>query len=68
MVLAHTFQKWIDKKFRQGDEKREAKARQEGFVEGRQENQMAWEEWYASWKDAQARGEEFNEPPPNGKV
>ena len=64
VVLAHTFQKWVDKKFREWDARREAKAR----AKGREENQMEWEDWYASWKDAQARGEEFDEPPPNGKV
>ena len=76
MVMAHSFQKWITKKFRESDEKFRnkllAEGREEGRVEGREEgrveNQQVWEEWYASWKDAQSRGEDFTKPPPNGKV
>ena len=60
MVLAHTFQKWIDKKFRQGDEKRVAEALAK--------NNQAWNEWLTRYEEAEARGEGFNEPPPNGKV
>ncbi len=61
MVMAHYFQKWATKKFRN-------KLLAEGREEGRAENQQTWEDWYASWKDAQARGEDFTIPPPNGKA
>ena len=79
MVIAHGIQKWIDKKLREGEEKRAAKAqakghakgleegRTEGRVEGRAEERKLWTEWNARRKDAEARGEDFVEPPPNGK-
>ena len=72
MVLAHYFQKWATKKFRESDEKFRnkllAEGREVGREEGRAQNQQAWEEWYASWKTARARGEDFTKPPPNGKA
>ena len=90
MVIAHGIQKWIDKKLREGEEKRAAKAQAkghakgleegrtegrvegrveglaEGRVEGRAEERKLWTEWNARRKDAEARGEDFIEPPPNG--
>ena len=39
-------------------------AREEGKFQERQ----AWESWYARWKEAEAQGEDFSEPPPNGKL
>lgn len=80
MVMAHYLQKWATRKLRERDEKFRnellAEGREEGRVEGleegreegRAENQQAWEDWYASWKDAQARGDDFTKPPPNGKA
>ncbi len=76
MVMAHYLQKWATKKLRESDEKFRNKllsegreeGREEGLEEGRAENQQAWEDWYASWKDAQSRGEDFTKPPPNGKA
>ena len=75
MVMAHYLQKWATKKLRESNEKFRNKLLEEGREEGREvgreegraENQQAWEDWYASWKDAQARGEAFSKPPPNGK-
>ena len=52
----------------EGREEGRVVGREEGREEGRAENQQAWEDWYASWKDAQARGDDFTKPPPNGKV
>ncbi len=84
MVMAHYLQKWATKKLRESDEKFRNKllsegreegreegleeGREKGLEEGRAENQQAWEDWYASWKDAQSRGEDFTKPPPNGKA
>ena len=84
MVMAHSIKKWVDKKLRESEEKFRqeltAKAREEGRVEGRvegreegrgegrEENQKLWVEWNARREDAHARGEDFTEPPPNGKV
>ena len=67
MVIAHGIQKWIDKKLREGEEKRAAKAQAKGRAEGRAEERKLWTEWNARRKDAEARGEDFVEPPPNGK-
>lgn len=71
MVMAHYLQKWATKKLRESDEKFRnkllAEGREEGLEEGRAVNQQAWEDWYADWKDAQSRGEDFTTPPPNGK-
>ena len=69
MVIAHYFQKWVDKKFKEWDERREAKARAEGyaqgFAEGLAEARQEWKDWHARRKEAEARGERFLEPPPN---
>ena len=43
-------------------------AHKEGEAKGRAEERQAWESWYARWKEASARGEDFSEPPPNGKI
>ena len=63
MVIAHGIQKWIDKKLREGEEKRAAKAE----AKGRAEERKLWTEWNARREAAEARGEDFVEPPPNGK-
>ena len=80
MVLAHYFQKWADKKFREWDERREAKARTEGYAQGVAEARAEgyaqgvaevnkeWRDWLTRYEEAEARGEEFNEPPPNGEM
>ena len=60
MVLAHSFEKWVDKKI----EERVAKAHEKGVAE----TNKAWVEWNTLRLEAEARGEEFNLPPPNGKV
>ena len=43
-------------------------AHKEGEAKGRAEERQAWESWYARWKEARAQGEDFSEPPPNGKI
>ena len=60
MVLAHSLQKWLNKKLREGDEKFRNKLR----AEGREEERQLWAEWNARRKDAASRGEEFTEPHP----
>ena len=72
MVLAHSFQKWVDKKIKQ----RVAKAHEKGVAEGEAKGEAkgvdkanrAWTEWNTLRLEAEARGEEFTLPPPNGKV
>lgn len=48
-----------------------AKIRAEGYAEGwakgyaESERELAdWAAWYVRWKECQAKGEPFNEPPP----
>ena len=60
MVLAKSIEKW----FNDRRNKRLAEAREEG----REENQKVWVEWNARREEAEARGEYFIEPPPNGKL
>lgn len=60
MVLAHGIKKWFERKAEERDNKLRA--------EGRKENQQLWIDWNSRRKAAEARGEEFTEPPPNGKV
>ena len=54
----------MDKKFREWDERREAKAR----AEGREEVNQAWNEWLVRREQAQFQGKEFDEPPPNHRA
>ena len=76
MVLAHSFQKWVDKKIKQRVAKAHEKGREEGVAEGeakgvdkgREQERQLWTEWLARREEAEARGEEFTLPPPNGKV
>ena len=56
MVLAHSLQKWLSKKLREGDEKFRIRFRTEG--------RRLWAEWNAHRKDAEAQGEKFTEPHP----
>jgi hypothetical protein len=71
MVIAHGIQKWIDKKLRESEEKFREKMIAKGRAEGRAEVEAKvheWAEWNARRDNALARGENFTEPPPNGKV
>ena len=56
MVLAHSLQKWLSKKLREGDEKFRIRFRTEG--------RQLCAEWNAHRKDAEAQGEKFTEPHP----
>ena len=76
MVLAHSFQKWVDKKIKQRVANAHEKGVAEGVDKGRVEGEArgvdkanrAWTEWNTLRLEAEARGEEFTLPPPNGKV
>ena len=72
MVLAHSFQKWVDKKIKQRVANAHEKGREEGVAEGEAKGvdkaNRAWNEWNTLRLEAEARGEEFTLPPPNGKV
>ena len=60
IVLAHSLQKWLNKKLREGDEKFRNKLR----TEGREEERRLWAEWNARRQDAEARDEKFSESRP----
>ena len=68
MVLAKSIEKW----FNDRRNKRLAEAREEGMEKGiglgREENQKEWVEWNARRLEAEEHGEDFIEPPPNGKL
>ncbi len=75
MVIAHDIQKWLDKRRQKQLEAARAEGRAEGEAKGRNEgrkalaeNQQAWTEWNARRLDAESRGENFTEPPPNGNI
>ena len=80
MVIAHDIQKWLDKRRQkqleaaraEGRAEGEAKGRTEGHAEGeakgRAEERSLWQEWNARRLDAESRGENFTEPPPNGNI
>ena len=40
----------------------------EGFQQGREEERRLWLDWDKRRKEAEAQGEEFNEPPPGGSA
>ena len=40
----------------------------EGFQQGREEERRLWLDWDKRRREAEARGEEFNEPPPGGSA
>ena len=64
MVLAHHIKNWLDKK----DQEFRDKLRAEGEAKGQAEANKAWTDWLARKEDAESRGENFNEPPPNGEA
>ncbi len=72
MVIAKALDDLRKRRLETALKKGEAKGRSEGLREGeakgRAEERQAWERWYARWKEAEAQGEDFSEPPPNGKI
>ena len=60
MVLSKLIlEKYLNNRFVAG----EAKGREEGRAEGRAQVEE-WQAWYERMMEAEARGEEFREPPP----
>ena len=76
MVIAHDIQRWLDKRRKkqleaareEGIELGEERGREEGRTKGRAEERSLWQEWNARRLEAESRGEDFREPPPNGKI
>ena len=76
VVIAKSLEKWLeDRRKRRLEAAREVarkeglqKGIQEGRQEGRVEERQMWVQWLARREEAEARGETFTEPPPNGKL
>ena len=62
--LKEGFQQGIE----EGMEKGREKGREEGIERGREEERRLWLDWDKRRREAEARGEEFNEPPPGGSA
>ena len=61
--LKEGFQQGIE----EGMEKGREEGREEGVEKGGEEERRLWLDWDKRWKEAEAQGEEFNEPPPGGE-
>ena len=59
--LKLTITRWLREKV---EEEQREKARAEGRAEGSAKERAAWLIWYNKFKEAQKRGELFDEPPP----
>ena len=72
MVLAKSIEKWFNdrrnKRLAEAREEGIGLGREEGIGLGRKEERQLWTEWLSRREEAEARGEDFIEPPPNGKL
>ena len=72
MVLAHGIKKWFERNQEKRDNRLRDEGREEGEVIGMKKGEtkanQAWAEWNARREAAEARGEPFSEPPPNGRL
>ena len=72
VVIAKSLEKWLeDRRKRRLEAAREVARKeglQKGIQEGRVEERQMWVQWLARREEAEARGETFTEPPPNGKL
>lgn len=53
-------ERYLRRRYREGREE----GRKEGIEAGREERDAAWMAWYERMREAQSRGEPFDEPPP----
>ena len=71
MVLAHGIKNWFEERRKKRLEKAtaegEAKGEAKGRAEGEAKANKAWTAWNTRRLEAEARGVEFTEQPPNGK-
>ena len=72
VVIAKSLEKWLEDRRKRRLEAAEKVAREKGLNEGREKGRVEerefWLEWLARREEAEARGETFTEPPPNGKI
>ena len=64
VVIAKSLEKWLEDR----RERRLEAARETARKEGRVEERQLWVQWLARREGAEARGEAFTEPPPNGQL
>ena len=57
-------ERYLRRRFREGREEGIEIGRKEGREEGREERDAVWKAWHERMRDAQSRGEPFDEPPP----
>ena len=57
MVLSRGLEEWL--------ERTRERRREEGRAEGREEANAEWDAWVARMREAQAKGEPFDEPAPS---
>ena len=75
LVLADSLEKWLESRrqrrlkaeLEKGLQQGLEQGREEGRVEGRVEERGLWQDWLARREEAEARGDTFTEPPPNGQ-
>ena len=60
--------RYLKEGFQQGIEEGIEKGREEGIERGREEERRLWLDWDKRRREAEARGEGFNEPPPGGSA
>lgn len=65
-VLRRRNERKLAERMAEGMAKGMAKGRAEGKAEGEAEANTRWRAWYSRLLDAQAKGEPFDEPPPDG--
>ena len=68
MVLAHGIKKWFERNQEKRDNRLRAEGETIGMKKGETKANQAWAEWNARREAAEARGEPFSEPPPNGRL
>ena len=76
VVIAKSLEKWLEDRRKRRLEAARKEGLQEGIQEGRQEGRQQgrveerqmWVQWLARREEAEALGETFTEPPPNGKL
>ena len=73
VVIAKSLEKWLEDRRKRRLEAAREVARKEGLQKGiqegrRVEERQMWVQWLARREEAEARGETFTEPPPNGKL
>ena len=65
MVLAHELERWFERRRKRRDARVRAEVLAEGRTEERVESNRRWRGWLERKNLADAKGEPFDEPPPD---